>query len=170
MKRLIILGAGGYGKTIADIARQLGYSDVAFLDDGQIGPNILGKCTDYQRYADSNTEIYPGIGNNAVRMDWLRKLMGEGISVPTFIHPTAYVSPEAKIGTGTMVLPMAAIATGVTVKDGCIINMCALVDHDSVIEEGVHLSPGAIVKAENRIPAFLKVESGEVIQNRFYPM
>ena len=44
MKKLLILGAGGYGKTVADVAAQLGiYDRIAFLDDGREGENILGK-------------------------------------------------------------------------------------------------------------------------------
>ena len=65
---------------------------------------------------------------------------------------------------------MAVVNTGVSVGDGCIINIGALIDHDSVIENGVHLAPGAIVKAENRIPSGSKVNSGAVIENREYPL
>ena len=54
--------------------------------------------------------------------------------------------------------------------EGCIINIGALIDHDSVIGKGSHLAPGAIVKAENRIPAYTKIESGNVIENREYPL
>ncbi|MDO5400281.1 MAG: hypothetical protein Q4F17_04775 [Eubacteriales bacterium] len=170
MKKLMILGAGGYGKTVADLARQMGYCRISFLDDGRTGPDILGSCSDYHKFADEDTEIYPGIGNNSIRMEWVKRLLSENISVPTLIHPTAYVSPETQIGEGTVVLPMAAIATGVRVGMGCIINMGALIDHDTVIEDGVHLSPGAVLKAENRIPAGTKIESGQVIQNRQYPL
>lgn len=169
MKKLIILGAGGYGRTVADMARQLGYN-VAFLDDGQTGPSILGKCAEYRQFADADTEFYPGIGNNQARLAWIRRLREENIPVATLIHPTAYVSPKAAVGTGTAVLPMAMIGTDVTIREGCIINMGAIVDHGCVLENGVHLAPGAIVKAENRIPTGMKVESGEVIQNRQYPL
>lgn len=171
MKRLLILGAGGYGKTIADLARQMGaYQTVAFLDDDHQGPEILGKFSDYAAFDDGQTELYPGIGNNAIRLDWIRRLQREGIPVASLIHPTAYVSPRAAIGEGTMVLPMAMVATGVQVGQGCILNMGSMVDHDSVLEDGVHLSPGAIVKAENRIPQGMKVESAQVIQNREFPL
>lgn len=171
MKRLLIFGAGGYGRTIADIARQMGaYETIAFLDDQNQAEDILGRFQDFAGFADGETAMYPGIGDNAIRMAWLRKLEQLKIPVPTLIHPTAYVSPTAKIGPGTMVLPMAMIATGVTVGAGCIINMGALIDHDTVIGDGVHLSPGAVVKAQNRIPAGMKVESCQVIQNREYPL
>ena len=171
MKKLLILGAGGYGKTIADLASQLGcYEKIAFLDDGREGENILGKCKDYSAVSRNFDEVYPAFGNNEFRMRWMNTLLTEGISVPTLVHPRAYVSPTAKLGTGTMVLPMAVVNTGVTVGNGCIINIGTLIDHDTVVEDGVHLAPGAIVKAENRITARIKIDSGEVVENRQYPL
>ena len=171
MKKLLILGAGGYGKTVADLARQLGcYEKIAFLDDGKAGPGILGDCEDYWQFCDENTQVYPAFGNNEVRMAWIERLMEEEIDLLTLVHPNAYVSPCAKLGVGTVVLPMAVVNTGVTVGNGCIINIGALIDHDSVIEDGCHLAPGAIVKAENRIPGGSKIDSGTVIENRQYPL
>ena len=171
MKDLLILGAGGYGKTVADVAQQLGcYNSIRFLDDGQTGENILGKCERYADFLNENTEVYPAFGNNVFRKNWIIRLQSEGISIPTLIHPSAYVSPMAQVGMGSVVLPMAVVNTGVRVGDGCIINIGALIDHDSVVENYVHLAPGAIVKAENRIPTESKIESGTVIENRQYPL
>lgn len=171
-KKLLILGAGGYGKTIADIAKQLGcYQTIAFLDDGKAGSSgILGRCSDFLQYADSDTDIYPAFGNNTTRMFWIDKLEKQGLSIPTLIHPSAYVSPTATLDSGVIVLPKAVVNTGVTIKRGCIINIGALIDHDVVMEEGSHAAPGAIVKAENRIRAGSKIESGTVIENRQYPL
>ena len=171
MKTLLILGAGGYGKTIADLAAQLGeYDRIAFLDDGRSGEDIWGSCADFLRFSGENVHMYPAFGNNAIRMQWLKTLKEADVFIPSLVHPRAYVSLRAKIGTGSMVLPMAVVNTGVTVEDGCIINIGALIDHDSVIGEGTHLAPGAIVKAENRIPAGVKIDSGMVIENRQYPL
>ena len=172
MKKLLILGAGGYGKTIADVARQLGcYSKIAFLDDIKAGmPGVLGTCEEFLTYADADTEIYPAFGNNAARMLWMEKLLEQEIPVPKLVHPSAYVSPEATVEAGVTVLPLAVVNTGVTVKQGCIVNIGALIDHDTVVEEGCHLAPGAIVKAENRIPAGSKIDSGTVIENRQFPL
>ena len=171
MKKLLILGAGGYGKTVFDVAQQLGcYEKIAFLDDNASGSNILGKCGEYFMFADEDTEVYPAFGNNEIRMQWLERLEEDGISVPVLIHPRAYVSPTASVYAGSVVLPMAVVNTGVTVGRGCIVNIGALIDHDSVLEEGVHLAPGAVVKAENRIPEKMKVDSTQVIDNREYPL
>lgn len=171
MKKLLILGAGGYGRTVADLARQLGcYGSIAFLDNLQTGEHILGTCDDYPRFAGEFHELYPAFGNNELRVRWLNRFLSEGIGVPTLVHPSAYVSPEANLDSGVVILPLAVVNTGVTVKTGCIINIGALVDHDCILEEGVHLAPGAIVKAENRIHAGSKIDSGMVIENRYYPL
>ena len=69
-----------------------------------------------------------------------------------------------------MILPMAVVNTGVTVESGCIVNIGSLIDHDCYIEAGVHLCPGVVVKAENRIDAQSKLESGTVVLNRTYPL
>ena len=171
MKKLLILGAGGFGQTVADLAEQLDcYESIRFLDDGRSGDNILGECDRYVDFLEEDTQVYPAFGNNAFRKLWLTRLKEAGVSVPTLIHPRAYVSPRAAVGAGSVVLPMAVVNTGVRVGEGCIINIGVLVDHDSVIENWVHLAPGAIVKAENRIPAESKIESGTVIENRQYPL
>jgi UDP-N-acetylbacillosamine N-acetyltransferase len=172
MRKLLILGAGSYGKTVADVAQQLGYYDkIAFLDDTKAGmPGILGTCDEVYSFADETTEVYPAFGNNEYRMAWLARLLANGIAIPTLVHRDAYVSPRATLGTGVVVLPKAVVNTGVSVRSGCIINIGALIDHDSVIEAGCHLAPGAIVKAENRIAAGSKIDSGTVIENRQYPL
>ena len=171
MKRLLILGAGGYGRTIADLASQLGeYYQISFLDDHGKDENILGTCEDVFRFLDDRTEVYPAFGSGELRMRWMRRLEAEGCTVPSLVHPRAYVSPTVTIGAGSMVLPMAVVNTGTTIEAGCIINIGALVDHDCIIETGCHLAPGVIVKAENRIPSGMKVESGTVIENRQYPL
>ena len=170
MKNLLILGAGGYGKTVADVAAQLGYARIAFLDDGQTGADILGKCKDFSEFLQEDTEVYPAFGNNSVRMQWLNTLLASDVKIPTLVHPRAYVSPTATLGIGTVVLPMAVVNTGVTVGKGCIINIGALIVHDTLVEEGCHLAPGAIVKAENRIVAGSKIESGQIIENRQFPL
>ena len=169
--KLLIIGAGGYGKTVADVAKQIGsFKKIAFLDDSKSGNGVLGRCEEYAVFCDEETAVYPAFGNNELRMEWLEVLMEEGIMIPTLVHPDAYVSPTATVCAGSVVLPKAVVNTGVTVGMGCIINIGALIDHDSVIENGVHLAPGAIVKAENRIAALSKIDSGTVIENRQFPL
>lgn len=167
--RLVILGAGGHGQTVADVARQLGsYEEILFLDDRAEG--VAGKCSEYLQFAAADTEMYPAFGNNESRLAWEKKLQATGIQLATIIHPLAYVSPTAAIAAGCVILPYAIVNTNCVVKQGCIVNCGAIVDHGCVLEEGVHIGPGAIVKAENRVPIYRKVEAGEVVPLRAYPL
>lgn len=167
--RLIILGAGGHGQTVADIAKQTGkYREILFLDDN--AETAVGKCSEYNDLKDDNTEMYPAFGNNKARLEWEQRFQREGVTLAKIVHPLAYVSPTATVEAGCVVLPYAIINTSAKVKKACIIDCGAIVDHGCVIEEGVHVSPGAIIKAENRIPTCTKIESGEVISIRQYPI
>ena len=165
--RLVILGAGGYGRNIADLAEQSGrYDGICFLDDN--APGTAGKCEEFQSFNGEDTEFYAAFGDNALRMEWLKKFEDCGCNIATIVHPTAYVSPRATLGCGIAILPRAIVNTGTVVGNGCIVNCGCIVDHDCVLGEGVHVCLGAIVKAENRIPALEKIEAGVVIANRTY--
>lgn len=100
--RLIILGMGGYGRTIADVAEQTGmYEEIIFLDDQ--ADQAMDTCASYWKYADRDVQMYPAFGNNKLRTEWVEKLKKEGISVPMIVHPFAYVSPKAKLSEGCVV-------------------------------------------------------------------
>ena len=161
MKRLVILGAGGYGRTVADVAHQLGYSTIVLDDASPVHP-----LSSFQAYINSSTSFIPAFGNNSFRLEWINRIEESGGQLATLIHPTAYVSPTATISPGTVVLPHAVVNTDVVVRKGCILNLGAIVDHGCILEEGVHIAPGAIVKGENRIEKCSKIETGEVVERR----
>lgn len=167
--RLIILGAGGHGKVVADLAKQTGkYKEIFFLDDNSQEEEVLGKCFQYLEFQSADTEMYPAFGNNTVRIQWENKLLEAGISLAKIIHPLAYVSPLAEVASGCVIMPYAIVNTGTKIKKACIINIGAMVDHDCILEEGCHLAPGAIVKGENHLPEGMKVDSGEVVPLQYY--
>lgn len=165
MKRLIILGAGGYGRTVVDVAHQLGYS-IIVLDDADPAHPL----SSFQTYIDSFTFFIPAFGNNSFRLEWINSIEERGGQLATLIHPTAYISSTATINPGTVILPHAIINTDVVVGRGCIINLGAIVDHGCILEEGVHICLGAIVKGENRIEKYSKIEAGEVVERGQYPL
>ena len=159
MKRLIILGSGGYGHTVADVAHQLGYSTIVLDDADSAHP-----LSTFSSFINESTSFIPAFGNNAFRMEWINRIEESSGKVATLIHPTAYVSPTATISPGTVILPHAIVNTDVVVGRGCIINLGAIVDHGCILEEGVHICLGAIVKGENRIEKCSKIEAGKVVE------
>ncbi len=169
--KLMILGAGGYGRVVFELAEQTGrYSDIFFLDDNSTHEKVVGCCADYKKHIAMDTEFYPAFGNNEARILWLDRFEMAGAKLLTLVDPSAYVSPSAEIGEGTIVLPRAVVNTNVKICRGCIINCGAVIDHDCIIGEGVHICLNAVVKAENRVPGLIKLDACAVIENRHYPL
>lgn len=161
MAKLLILGAGGYGRTVAQ-AMGPAFETVAFLDD-RPGPGVLGPCADYAGYVGQYQYAYAAFGDNALRERWLDQLESAGFALPRLVHPMAYVSADAQVEPGAAVLPMACVGAGSTVCRGAIVNFGAVLDHDCTLGPCAHLAPGAIVKAGNQVPAKAKIESGTVL-------
>lgn len=158
-KKLIILGSGGYGRTVYDIAEQLDYS-ITVLDDADEEHPL----TSFSLYIDDDAEFIPAFGNNEFRLQWMERIEEAGGKLATLIHPTAYVSPKAQISDGCVILPGAIVNTGSRVGKGCIINLGATIDHDVIVEDGVHLCVRCIVKGENRILRCEKIEAGKIVE------
>lgn len=141
MNRLRIIGAGGHGRVLADIAETAGYRDIAFLDAGFPELRRSGAWDVIGTPADLDEADYAlGIGNNQTRMRLLETFPD---TLVTLVHPSAVVSPHAEIGAGSVICAGAVIGPFVRLGAGCIINTGASVDHDCTLDEGVHLSPGA---------------------------
>lgn len=165
MDGLLILGAGGFGRTVAETARDVGgFGRIAFLDDGKTGENILGLCGQAAAFRHEFRYAYPAFGENTLRDEWLKKLERVGFELPVLVHPRAFVSPSARLAPGAVVLALAAVGANAVVGRGAIVNMGAIVDHDCAIGACAHLAPGAIIKAGNTIPARTKIDSGRVAE------
>ena len=170
-KRLVILGSGGYGRTLIDLAEQLGYKDIITLDDKDTEHPLVSFVDYISSDPENMVEFIPAFGNNEFRLSWCDRIsQTPNASLATLIHPTAYISPKASVALGTVVMPGSVVNTGTVVKRGCIVNIGSLIDHDCVLMDGVHLAPGCVVKGENRIPECSKIESGEVVERGQYPL
>lgn len=141
MKKLIIIGAGGHGRVVAETAKLNGYKEIDFLDDAD-KQTAVGRVADFIKYI-GEADFIVAIGNNAVRMKIQSDLIKSGANVVSLIHPNASVSESAAIGKGSVVMAGAVINAGAVIGDGVIINTCASVDHDCRIGNYSHISVGA---------------------------
>lgn len=163
--KLTIIGASGHGKVVAEIASLCGYDKIEFLDDKE----SLNSCGSYpvvgkvDRAMETDNDIFFAIGNGTVRKKLMDKLRGK--SFPILIHPSATVSNEARIGSGTVVMAGAVINPGVTIGKGCIINTCASVDHDCVIGDHVHISVGAHLAGTVSVGDMTWIGAGATVSN-----
>lgn len=167
MKKLVIIGASGHGKVVADIAVKNGYKDIVFLDDNETvkecgGYPVMGKSADSEKYG---CEVFVAIGNAAIRQQIQEQLEASGIKIPTFIHPSAVIAEDVLIGAGTVVMAGAVINPGSTVGRGCILNTCSSVDHDCRVADFVHVSVGAHLAGTVTIGERTWIGIGSVVSN-----
>ncbi|MBG84496.1 MAG: acetyltransferase [Phycisphaerae bacterium] len=168
--RLLILGAGGNGRVISDMAEQSGmWSMIAFLDDSVDAHDypwgIVGSCSDFVEHAAMFTHAIVGFGDNTLRSKWINRIAQTSLQMPTIISESAQVSPRAELGSGTVVMPQAVVNIGAQIGAGCIINTAASVDHDCQLGSCVHIAPGAHVGGHVKIGDRSWIGIGSSIRN-----
>lgn len=145
-EQVIVIGASGHGKVVADIILSCGDTLLGFLDDNETLPDeidgipVLGKISNYGKY--SNAAFVIAIGNSAIREKIARQL--DSVRWYTAIHPTAVVSQlNTQIGEGSVVMANAVVNPSAHIGKHCIINTSAVVEHDNRISDFAHVSVGA---------------------------
>lgn len=169
MGRLIIIGAGGHGKVLCDIAEKLNkYDGIAFLDDNAVGERlgypIIGKVSDAKKYMNDG-EFIVAIGSAEARGRIMDSLTALGARLATLVHPSAVIGLGVTIGEGSAVIAGAVINPMAKVGRGCIINTRASVDHDCEIGDLAHIAPGATVAGEAKIGARTWIGAGATVIN-----
>ena len=168
MKELVILiGASGHGKVVADIVRAAGDRVLGFLDDRAAGGifcgyPILGKPADYGAFPEARFVI--SIGNGETR----KRIAGAmpGARWYTAVHPSAVISPlDTEIAPGTVVMANAVVNPGARIGRHCIVNTCAVVEHDDRLEDFVHVSVGAKLAGTVQIGEGTWVGIGAAVSN-----
>lgn len=150
MKNLVIIGAGGHGKVVADCADLTGrWSGISYLDDrfpelAQVaGWPVTGPASDWVKHPPDTCDFLVAIGDNRTRLRFLIDLLDRGLQLPVLVHPRAAISTRAALGPGTVVFAQSVVNIGTYVGVGAILNTGCLVDHDCLVGDGVHISPGA---------------------------
>lgn len=167
-KKIVIIGASGHGKVIADIARENGYTTIIFLDDDLShqecgGYPVAGKSSDAQNYP--TYDFIVGIGNAKIRQRIQQSLELKYLTLAVLVHPAAVVAVDVEIGAGTVVMAGSVINPGAVIGKGCIINTCSSVDHDCQVADYVHVSVGAHIAGTAQIGERTWIGAGATVSN-----
>lgn len=168
--KLLIIGASGHGKVVADIALKMNrWREIAFLDDDEsiktsMGIEVIGKSADAFKHM-KDFEIFVGIGNNVTREKIQKKLEYEGVSIPILIHPESVIGEQVELGIGTVVMARAVINCSTRIGKGSIINTGATIDHDNLIEDYVHIAPGVHTAGTVKVGKGTWLGIGSVVSN-----
>lgn len=168
MKKLVIYGASGHGKVVADIASNY-YEEIIFFDDDKTkeqcaGYPVINDVKQLEEYI-CEADFIVGIGNANIRKKISSCLSEKGANFATLIHPSAIIGKNVQIGKGTVVMPGAIVNVDSKIGEGCIINTAASIDHECNIADYVHVSVGAHLCGTVNVGEKTWVGAGAVIIN-----
>lgn len=170
---LLVVGAGGHGRVVADAARAIGLPIAGWCDDQMCGQSLLGVnvfAADAASIAAVAHELQAGVvvafGDNAKRRRLQLELVQAGLRLISVVHPSAIVCGGVRLGAGCMVLAGAIVGVDAEIGDGAIINTAVSVDHDNQIGAFAHLSPGVHTGGEVQVGEGSHLAVGVSVRNR----
>lgn len=155
MEKLILIGAGGYAKSVLDSIDYYNYEVAGFIDEFSSNSEHLG----YPIMASSIEEVYNAvhyfyfiaIGNNRHRKKWYDKLKEKNLRLINVVDKSALVSQRATIGNGCFIGKMAIVNSKSVVCDNCIINSKALVEHGCYVSNHANISTNAVINGDVQV-------------------
>jgi sugar O-acyltransferase (sialic acid O-acetyltransferase NeuD family) len=178
MRDLLLWGATGQSKVLAEFAGTLGYRVVALVDaDPDVPPPLAGVplhagMAGFERFMASRGGA-PLWGLAAIggmrgrdRAEIHALFASRGIAIPTFVHPAAYVAAPARLGAGAQILARATVGVDAEIGEATILNTASSVDHDCRIGKGVHIAPGATLAGAIEVGDFAFIGPGAVLVAR----
>jgi sugar O-acyltransferase (sialic acid O-acetyltransferase NeuD family) len=191
MKKLIIVGAGGFGREVLGYALEIqktqncwevaGFIDdnLSSLDNYDKSYKIIGTVKDHSVREE---EVFIcAIGDPVSKLKVCRQLEDKGAEFINLIHPTSIIGNSCKIGKGLIMAPFSIITQNVNIGNFVTINIFSSFGHDSVaedgctlsahcdvtgfayLEEGVFLGSNAVIKPTVRIGKYSRIGIGSVV-------
>lgn len=152
MKQLILIGAGGYAKSVIDSIDCETYRIVGFIDEFKKEKKHLGYpivAQSLEQIKDKNKYVYfITVGNNLNRLRWYKELEKYHLKIINIIDSTAIISTKAKIGNGCFVGKMAIINSNSVIGDNCIVNTKALIEHGCSLGNHVNMSTNSVINGD----------------------
>lgn len=169
-EKLLIIGASGHGKVVADIARMTDfYQEILFADDDEnikacAGCSVI-PIKDLNPEMTKEYDVVVAIGNSVIRENFQSRLKNQGYFIATLIHPAAVISQDVSIGEGTVVMAGCVVNAETGIGRGCILNTGSSVDHDCVLEDFCHVSVGAHLAGTVTVGAHTWIGMGACVNN-----
>lgn len=158
---LLLLGGGGHALVVAEAATLSGWRIAGVLDDREeapaaldlpyLGRLFLGDLVASLLTRPRAPRFIICVGEVGVRRRILEIPGLDRARASTVLHPTAFVSPSAKLGNGVFVGPGTVVHTMATIGDHAIINTGAIIEHHCVVGENCHVAPGAVVAGGSKL-------------------
>lgn len=168
-EKLLLVGAGGFGRVVSELARQT--YECAFVDDGaEIGTEIceipvVGHTSDLQELFKEYKNLIIVIGNSAIRERVYDMAKNIGYRFPNLVSPSAYVSPYAKLGWGCVILNNVVVQNGSSVGNGVLLNPGVEIHQDCFVGDYVLIYTNSVVRTYAKVGKCVCIGSNTTICN-----
>lgn len=152
---VLLIGGGGHCAAVIDVIESTDTFKVAGIVEAEgvnatefMGYPIVGHDSDLDTLLKTTPHCLITVGQTGsgeCRQSLYHKVKQAGGQLITLISPFAYVSKQATLESGTVVMHQAMVNTGAKVGNNCIINSGALIEHDSIIGAHSHVSTHAVI-------------------------
>ena len=164
-EKLAIIGAGGHGKVVGEIALLNQYDTIDFFDDRineikNFPFKVCGNLDQLKNNLKNYDVFFVAIGDNKTRYDYISWLKKEKNNIVSLIHPKSTVSQFSSIEAGSCVMANGVINPGAYIKEGVIINTSSSIDHDCLIEDCAHISPNCSLSGNVSVGKFTHLGTG----------
>jgi sugar O-acyltransferase (sialic acid O-acetyltransferase NeuD family) len=177
MAQVLFWGATGQAKVLHEALIGTQWQLVALIDNKNVSPPIPGIAVlagetglnEWLTRRGSVDGLYFAVAVGAPGRDRLilmEKLESRGIVPLTIVHRSAFVAEDAILGDACQILAQAAICAHARLGRCVIVNTAASVDHDCVVEDGVHVAPGARLLGEVMVAPGAFIGAGAVVLPR----
>ncbi len=171
---IVLLGAGGHALACIDVIEASGRYRIEGLlgaagekGEQHLGYPVLGSDDELARLAKPTTNALVCVGqikSPDLRMRLFARLRELSFGLPTIIAPTAWVSPHARIGAGSIVMHGAIVNAGADVGENCIVNTRALVEHGARVGDHCHIATGALLNGDVEVGEGSFIGSGSLVK------
>jgi len=167
----LLFGAGAQGRITLEVLRAL-HPDAAvlFVDDAAeriggtlAGVRVVSRIEAGERASAAGTRSLLAVGHNAARARLAAELGAAGWRFGVLVHPSAFVSPSATLGAGTVILPGALVQCGAALGEQVLVNTGAIVEHDCRVGDAASLSPGCAMGGRVTIGAGAFIGTGATL-------
>lgn len=173
---ILLVGGGGHAKSVIDsLLQSKDYQKIGIVvNDMAIGTKICGiKVVGHDQDLEnlrnngySHAFISVGsVGNTSLRRRLYQLLEKLDFTIPNIIDPTSTISPLSQIGLGNFIGKKAIVNSNAIIKNNSIVNTGVIVEHDSVVEDFVHLSPGTVLSGGVKVESDSHLGSNTVVKN-----
>lgn len=178
MREVIFWGATGQAKVLRECLGDTARLTALFDNDTHVAPPfvdvplIRGRAG-FEAWLQGRAgalEMYflVAIGGDKgqARLEIQEYLESQGLKPLTAIHRTAFVAHNVKLGEGSQILAQSAVCVDAQIGRACIVNTGASVDHDCIVDDGVHIAPGARMAGCVKVARFAMIGTGAVVLPR----